>query len=290
MITWVGLRIRLASAALIGTLFGACFVEPVCADEEIVPSTSGEDRSEQDRRVDSINALLRMEFPVKEFTFARVRYQTPRGRRSTWMVDFPDADLGFSLRLSQWTNLKVATNPVVVSLTDDLKKFPILYMSGGQIVLAEEEATGLRQYFDQGGFLLVDDFHGEQEWANLLAEMRKVYPAFAPVDLPLSDPVFQYPFRLTEKPQVCSIAMAMRHRNTGATWDREDGKTVHYWALRDPKSKKLLAIFCHNTDLGDGWEREDASAWYRKEFSEKRAYPMGINIFTHVLRGQTDRK
>ncbi len=43
------------------------------------------------------------------------------------------------------------------------------------------------------------------------------------------------------------------------------------------------AMICHNTDLGDGWEREGEEPWYFKEFSEKKAYPLGINIITYAM-------
>jgi hypothetical protein len=45
----------------------------------------------------------------------------------------------------------------------------------------------------------------------------------------------------------------------------------------------MMAIICHNTDLGDGWEREGMDARYFKEFSEKWSYPMGINIVTYAM-------
>jgi hypothetical protein len=46
---------------------------------------------------------------------------------------------------------------------------------------------------------------------------------------------------------------------------------------------RLMAVFCHNTDLGDGWEREDVDEYYYREFSIKQAYPMGINIVVRAL-------
>ena len=45
----------------------------------------------------------------------------------------------------------------------------------------------------------------------------------------------------------------------------------------------MMAIICHNTDLGDGWEREGEDPWYFKEFAEKKAYPLGINIVTYAM-------
>ena len=39
-----------------------------------------------------------------------------------------------------------------------------------------------------------------------------------------------------------------------------------------------MVVVCHNTDLGDGWEREGVSRAYFEEISVLKAYPMGINI------------
>ena len=44
-----------------------------------------------------------------------------------------------------------------------------------------------------------------------------------------------------------------------------------------------MAVFCHNTDLGDGWERLTENEYYYREFSLKKALPMGINIAVYAL-------
>ena len=44
-----------------------------------------------------------------------------------------------------------------------------------------------------------------------------------------------------------------------------------------------MTVICHNTDLGDGWEREGVDHGYFKEYSERWAYPLGINIVTYAL-------
>ena len=46
---------------------------------------------------------------------------------------------------------------------------------------------------------------------------------------------------------------------------------------------RMMAIICHNTDVGDGWEREGMDEGYFKEFSEKWSYPLGINIVTYAM-------
>jgi hypothetical protein len=44
-----------------------------------------------------------------------------------------------------------------------------------------------------------------------------------------------------------------------------------------------MVLICHNTDLGDGWEREGENEIYFREFSEKYAYPLGINIIFYAM-------
>jgi hypothetical protein len=72
---------------------------------------------------------------------------------------------------------------------------------------------------------------------------------------------------------------------TGVTWERADGeecREVHFKAIYDDKGR-IMVIICHNTDLGDGWEREGEYKYYFKEFSEKIAYPLGINIVFYAM-------
>jgi len=45
----------------------------------------------------------------------------------------------------------------------------------------------------------------------------------------------------------------------------------------------MMMLICHNTDLGDGWEREGENIQYFKQYSEKWSYPMGINIITYLM-------
>ena len=44
-----------------------------------------------------------------------------------------------------------------------------------------------------------------------------------------------------------------------------------------------MVVMLHNTDIPDGWEREGEDPWYFKEFSEKKAYPLGINVVFYAM-------
>jgi hypothetical protein len=129
---------------------------------------------------------------------------------------------------------------------------------------------------------MVDDFWGEDEWYNFYHEIKQVFPEREPVELSLNHPVFNCFYNIQEKPQVPMIAIGIKSLSTGITWEREDAKEAHYFGIEDAKGR-LMAIFCHNTDLGDGWEREGENEYYYREFSLKKAYPMGINIVIYAL-------
>ena len=67
----------------------------------------------------------------------------------------------------------------VLALDDpQLMKYPLIYLiEVGWWTLSESEAAGLRAYLQKGGFLIIDDFHYENEWAVFERAMKKVLPA-----------------------------------------------------------------------------------------------------------------
>ena len=217
------------------------------------------------------------------FTFVRIRYSSYRGW-SRWQTDYPDADLNFSYRLQQLTSLKVHPDGKILELTDpELFHYPFIYIiEPGDLSFTEEEVVALRRYLLNGGFLMVDDFWGEDEWTNFYDEIKRVFPDREPLEIPLDHPIFHCVYDLQERPQIPSIGAAQAGRAQGITWERQDASEVHYKGLFDDKGR-LMTIICHNTDLGDGWEREGEDPWYFREFSEKRAYPLGINIVFYAM-------
>ncbi len=221
---------------------------------------------------------LDAQFPHETFTFARIRYGGYR--RGNWGIDWPDSDLNFSYRLQQLTALDVDPNGKIVSLTDDaLFDYPFIYLiEPGYLVLDDSEVQALRRYLLSGGFLMVDDFWGEREWYQFYTQIKRVFPRREPEELPLDHEIFHCVYDLNEKPQIPSVGHAMN----GYTTERRDAREPHYRAIFDD-NQRMMAIICHNTDLGDGWEQEGYDAWYFSEYSEKRAYPLGINIVVYAM-------
>jgi hypothetical protein len=237
-------------------------------------------------------------FQKDVFTFVRLKYSVngkygyghtrPDDR---WLIDAPDSDLNFSFRLQQMTSLKVNPDGLFLEIMDkDLFNYPFVYIvEPGRLTFSPEEAKTLRKYLMNGGFLMADDFWGEteyrgkaNEWGNFYQEMKLVFPDREPVELDISHPIFHCVYDLTIKPQIPGLPHAIKNQGTGITWEREDAKEVHYRAFLDDKGR-IMAILCHNTDLGDGWEREGEYEFYFRDFSEKYAYPMGINIIFYAM-------
>jgi hypothetical protein len=218
------------------------------------------------------------EFADDTFTFVRLHPVD----HVEWDIDFPDADINFSYRLQQTTSLKVNQKPITMAITDPaMFSYPFVYaVEPGKMHLNDEEAEALRRYLLNGGCLMLDDFWGEDEWANVVQQIHHIFPDREIVDLPLSHPIFHCIFDLKEKPQIPGINHWVK--GSDVTWELPDAKEVHYRAVFDDKGRMMILI-CQNTDLGDSWEREGDDADYFHTFSEKKGYPVSINIIFYLM-------
>ena len=242
-------------------------------------------------------------FPAGNFTFCRVEYTSREsggwgGRWGGWSTDYPESDVNFSLRLSQLTTLEVGRREngdfahAVVRLDEpELFNFPFIYMlEVGNLVFSEAERQGLRAYLLRGGFLLVDDFWGDDGWDNWQFEFEQVLPPdeYPMVDIPPDHELFNIVFQLDGVPQVPAVNYYDQWEQTGSTVEGSLGQYLRYGP--GPRCKgvfgldgRLMAVILHNTDLGDGWEREGEHYGYFRDFSAKKAYPMGINIVVYAM-------
>ena len=219
------------------------------------------------------------------FTFVRVHYDVdPESPGSSgqlrWAIDFPDSDLNLSWRLKQLTSLQVDPNGRVLRLTEkELFSYPFIYIvEPARLLFTDQEADLLRRYLLNGGFLMFDDFWSEEEWEKFEKQIRRVFPDRKPVDLPMSHPIFHCVFDLKETPQVPGLP----HYEAGRSYERADAKDPHYRGISDDKGR-LMVLICHNTDMGDGWEREGENEGYFRDHAEKFAYPLGVNIVFYAM-------
>jgi len=222
------------------------------------------------------------------FTFVRVkRARAPYSYGGPWDTDTPDSDLNLSYRLQQLTSIGVDPNGLFLRLTDaELADYPFIYMvEPGSLYLSDEEAVALRHYLLNGGFLMLDDFWGDSEWAGMAGQMKKVFPDRNFVELPLDHPLYRCVFDIKSKDQIPAVEIGTASETTHITWEPfHDGdvRTVHHRAIFDDKGR-LMVIATHNTDNGDGWEWEGDNHYYFEHFSEKIAYPLAINIIFYAM-------
>jgi hypothetical protein len=228
-----------------------------------------------------------LKFKQDSFTFVRVRYsdggpagRAPRGTVAgfpggAWATDFPESERNFLRRFQQVTQFKTAPEPKVLALTDlELVTYPFLYLvEAGRLRLTPEEAQSLRSYLQGGGFLLVDDFWGDADWQRLAEQFKQVFPERAPQELDLSHPIFHSFYDFKELPKVLPLFASATNV----------AQPARFLGIANDQGR-LTVLFCHNNDLGDGWEREPYDADYAREYSHKRTYPMGINIVVYVLQ------
>jgi hypothetical protein len=205
-----------------------------------------------------------------------------------WETDFPEGDDNFSHRLTQLTRINVAPRAASRLLTaPDLGDFPMLYMSDpGYMVITEEERAAFANYLKRGGFVWVDDFWGDAEWQQFANVMRTVLPNREWRVLPLDHPIFHTVFDLKEMPQIPALPFASPG---GSTAESPGAHKFPAGSLDTPQMRawldddgRIMVLATHNTDVGDGWEREAYGDWYFETFST-RSYMVGVNVVVYAM-------
>jgi len=245
---------------------------------------------ERVKEQDMMRKALNPAFTNDVFTFARLKFTPETGREyggfRVWEDDAPDADLNLIFRLHQVTSLKVQPGLHFIDITvADLPEYPFVYMAaGGRVILSDDEASALRNYLLNGGFLMVDDFWGDDQWRHFYEQIKKVFPDREPVELTLSHKIFSnvYPFK--KEPQIPSVGA---YESTGQSYDpywpyEQQNHDPHYYAVLDDK-QRIMVLACHNNHFGDGWEHEGDDEGYFDLFSMSQAYPMFINIISYAM-------
>ncbi len=220
------------------------------------------------------------------FYFTRAMYsdywmaQGRAGRfgRGSWATDWPKADIQFLIGVRHLTNLDAYAEDNVVRLDDPaLRRFPFLYaLEVGNMLLTQPEVDGLRDYLAAGGFLVIDDFWGTQEWYNFEQQIRRVLPDYPVVDLPMDHPILSAFYRIDEILQVPNVGLG---RRGGPYWER-DGYQPALRGIFDDNGR-LIVVINWNTDLGDAWEWAE-DPWYPLDRANF-AYQLGVNMIVYGM-------
>jgi hypothetical protein len=224
------------------------------------------------------------------FTYCRLAYYSVRrdGSGNGWTTDFPDADRNLMVRLPQLTTMKVSRwshgeeGFAVLQMGEpEIYECPMLMATDvGELGFNADDAAILRDYLLKGGFFWADDFWGSAGWSHFSAEIQRVLPEYPLVELNAEHPLFNQLYVIPEVPQIPS---ANSWRGSGGSTSElgRDSERASMWAMMD-ESGRILVLITHNTDISDGWERENYSSDYFYTFSPS-AYAVVINVLLWVM-------
>ena len=210
-----------------------------------------------------------------EWAFARLKYPSPR--YWNWTTDYPKADRQFVQGVRRLTRLHTRSVEQVVDVdSDEIYNWPWIYaVEVGRWDLTDPQCERVRDYLLRGGFLMVDDFHGTQEWAGFMASMSRIFPDRPIVELENNNQIFHVLYDLDERFQIPGTAALY----SGQTYEK-DGVIPRWRAIMDDKGRVMVAI-CHNMDLGDAWEHADNPRYPEKATS--LAYRIAINYIIYSM-------
>lgn len=212
------------------------------------------------------------------FYWTRAAYSTTRFRYQSWRIDAPKSDQQFLVVLKRLVKINAYDWENYVGLADpNLRRFPLLYMlEVGGMYLSDPEIEGLRGYLDAGGFVIVDDFWGQEQWNQFEMNMRKVYPDRNFVDLTLDNPIYSAYYNIDHVEMTPAINNTIQ--KTECPWDPLCYTQVK--GMYDDEGR-LMMVVNWNTDLGDAWEWAESPA-YPLELSTY-AFEMGTNLIVYAM-------
>jgi hypothetical protein len=197
---------------------------------------------------------------------------------TSWTQDYPRADRLFAQALRRLTRIHVRSVEQPVNLDDGDEVYNYPWLCAGEMgdwQLTDAQAKKLREYLLRGGFLMLDDFWGTEEWQRFEESMKRVFPDRPMVEIDSKDPIFHTVYDLDDRYQVPGEWALAR----GTTY-RNDGSIAHWRGIYDDRGRIMVAI-CFNSDIGDSWEWADDPR-YPEEYSAL-GIRIGVNYVLYAM-------
>ncbi len=218
-----------------------------------------------------------------EFRFVRMEYKdladTRRGfGRGWWRQDWPEAEIHFNQGIRRLTRIHTGEGHHLPLTDDRIFDFPWLYATQvGYWDLSAVETERLRQYLERGGFLVVDDFYGPNEFEAFRQSMEKAMPGQPILDLDDSDPIWHVLYDINER----FFIAGLRHLGIGRGFAMRRPLDPPRWqGIRDAKGRVAVAVN-FNMDVGDAWEHADLAEY--PEAMTGLSYRLGINYIVYAM-------
>jgi len=209
----------------------------------------------------TLGTAVAMALPIEpgaEIRIARLHYDGG----GDWYCDPSSLPNWLELIRTRTTVPTAATEAVVTLDSEDLFRYPFLYLSGhGRIALNEVELATLRRYLAAGGFLYADDNYGLD--ASFRRMVAALYPDAELAPLASSHPIYHCYYDLPGLPKV----------------HRHDGEPAQGFGV--VQGGRLVIYYTYSSDIGDGLE--DASVHGDPAPTREAAAQMAVNILMYAL-------
>jgi hypothetical protein len=210
-----------------------------------------------------------------EFVFARLRYRSPYGRYR-WGVDSNRGERHFFQAMRRLSRVDTRSIEWIIDVdSDEIYDYPFLYaVAAGHWVLSDSQAERLGKFFERGGFLVVDDLHNEQEWADFMEGIHQAIPGSDYEEIPEEDPIFHTIHAVDRSTQISGYNIVRGRAE-------ERGGYIPGWrAVRDDHGRIVVSAW-FNQDLGDAWEWADAPEY--PEQLASLAFRFGVNWVVYSM-------
>jgi hypothetical protein len=199
---------------------------------------------------------------------------------TSWTQDYPRADRHFAQALRRLTRISARSveQPVNPDDTDDFFNWP--WMNAGEMgdwKLTDAEVVTVREYLLRGGFLMLDDFWGPEEYSRFDETMKAIFPNRPVVEIDSKDPIFHSVYNLDDRIQILGDWCV---HFTLQCQQRAVGTTAHWMGVYDDK-QRLMVMISFNQDIGDAWEWADGPQYPEKMAGE--AIRIGVNYVVYAM-------
>jgi hypothetical protein len=200
---------------------------------------------------------------------------------TSWTQDYPRADRHFAQALRRLTRIHVRSTeqPVNPDELDDFYNWP--WLNAGEMgdwKLTDAQVKTLREYLLRGGFLMLDDFWGPEEFGRFNETMHKVFPDRPIVDIESADAIFHTVYNLDDRYQI--LGMWSFGRGGSGMSRRAAGTVAHWMGIYDDKNRIMVAI-SFNSDVGDSWEWADEPTY--PETLSALGIRLGVNYVVYSM-------
>lgn len=206
--------------------------------------------------------------------FARIRFDTGAAYAGAhigdggqpWSHDYPEAGRHLMKIISELskTDATLDQNEPIFTFDDpQLFKYPLAYLCEvGAMNLSDKEIAGMREYCLRGGFLMVDDFRGE-DFEIFVEQVKRAFPEYELKEMDVAHPIFNCFFAIE------SLDVRSYGRYKPRFYGLEDG------------AGRLMMVVNRDNDISDYWQWSDDP--FRPLEETNQAYKFGVNYSIYAL-------